>query len=317
VAQRLGLTHLPLRGSAGLDLQASHRLPVSPLDRAGQGTPERGDSLPANYFSVKLDLGRALMKLKPVLLTSKIARHRAIIVWTAATFRTISAGCARGGTMGDFTEQEIHTVYRVMAARRDMRHFRPDPLDEALLKRLLGAAHMAPSVGLMQPWRFVRVRDAQLRASIHALVEAERLETARALGEREEEFMRLKVEGILDCGELLIVSLMSGRKAHVFGRRTLPEMDLASVACAIQNLWLAARAENIGMGWVSLFDPEALRLLLHMPEGSRPVAVLCLGYVPAFYARPMLEEIDWARRFDLDTMVTTDYWVEGTDAPSP
>jgi 5,6-dimethylbenzimidazole synthase len=219
--------------------------------------------------------------------------------------------------MADFTEHEINTVYRVMAARRDMRHFLQDPLDETLLERLLGAAHMAPSVGLMQPWRFVRVRNTQLRASIHALVEAERLETARALGEREEEFMRLKVEGILNCGELLVVALMAGREAHVFGRRTLPEMDLASVACAIQNLWLAARAENIGMGWVSLFDPEALRQLLRMPKGSRPVAVLCLGYVPAFYPRPMLEEVDWARRFDLKTMVTTDYWIDSADAPTP
>ena len=213
-----------------------------------------------------------------------------------------------------FNDSEREAVYRAIYERRDMRHFRPDPLDEALLERLLGAAHPAPSVGLMQPWRFVRVRDAALRASVHALVETERLETARALGEREQEFMRLKVEGILDCGELLIAALMAGREAHVFGRRTLPEMDLASVACAIQNLWLAARAENIGMGWVSLFDPEALRQLLRMPLGSRPVAVLCLGHVPAFYPRPMLEEMNWAHRFDLKNMVTTDYWPENGDA---
>ncbi len=210
--------------------------------------------------------------------------------------------------MGDFTDKEIEVVYRVIAARRDMRHFCSDPLDEALIERLLGAAHSAPSVGLMQPWRFVRVRDTHLRSSIHALVEAERLATARALGEREDEFMRLKVEGIRECGELLVAALMAGREAHVFGRRTMPEMDLASVACAIQNLWLAARAENVGMGWVSLFDPEALRVLLRMPPGSRPVAVLCLGYVPAFYSRPMLEEVNWARRFDLKTLVKTDYW---------
>jgi 5,6-dimethylbenzimidazole synthase len=120
--------------------------------------------------------------------------------------------------------------------------------------------------------------------------------------------MRLKVEGILECGELLVAALMAGREAHVFGRRTMPDMDLASVACAIQNLWLAARAEDIGMGWVSLFDPEALRELLRMPEGSRPVAVLCLGHVAEFYARPLLEETHWARRVDLETLVATDYW---------
>jgi 5,6-dimethylbenzimidazole synthase len=210
--------------------------------------------------------------------------------------------------MSDFTEQEISAIYRVMASRRDMRHFRADPLDEGLVERLLSAAHLAPSVGLMQPWRFIRVRDPGLRSSIHGLVEAERVQTARALGEREDEFMRLKVEGILGCGEVLVAALMDGREVHVFGRRTMPEMDLASVSCAIQNLWLAARAENVGMGWVSLFDPEALRVLLRMPEGSRPVAILCLGYVPAFYPRPMLEEANWAERCDLKNLVKTDYW---------
>jgi 5,6-dimethylbenzimidazole synthase len=212
--------------------------------------------------------------------------------------------------MGDFTPQEIATVYRVMAMRRDMRHFLPDPLDSALLGRLLSAAHMAPSVGLMQPWRFIRIRDPALRASIHALVETERVKTAQALAEREDEFMRLKVEGILECGELLVAALADGREAHVFGRRTMPEMDLASVACAIQNLWLAARAENVGMGWVSLFDPEALRLLIHMPEGSRPVAVLCLGYVSAFYESPMLEDVGWTHRLVQEMIVQTDYWSE-------
>ncbi len=212
----------------------------------------------------------------------------------------------------DFTAQEIATVYRVMGMRRDMRHFLPDPLDDALMERLLCAAHLAPSVGFMQPWRFIRVQDSQLRKRVHTLVETERVETARALGEREDEFMRLKVEGILECGELLIAALAGGREAHVFGRRTMPDMDLASVACAIQNLWLAARAESVGMGWVSLFDPEALRQLLRMPQGSRPVAVLCLGRVPAFYAGPMLEEANWAHRIPLKDMLHTDYWSDSS-----
>src|SRR6202167_6006403 len=215
--------------------------------------------------------------------------------------------------MGDFTAEEIAAVYRLMAMRRDIRHFLSDPLDDALLGRLLGAAHLAPSVGFMQPWRFIRIRDRALRTQIHALVETERLQTARALGEREDEFMRLKVEGILECGELLVAALCHGREAHVFGRRTMPDMDLASVACAIQNLWLAARAENIGMGWVSLFDPEALRQLVRLPEGSRPVAVLCLGHVPEFYPRPMLEMTDWARGCGIAELVHTDYWPDAGD----
>src|SRR6202140_5846540 len=136
--------------------------------------------------------------------------------------------------MADFTSQEIAAVYRVIAMRRDMRHFLPEPLDEALVGRLLAAAHMAPSVGLMQPWRFIRIRDPGLRAGIHALVEEERLKTAQALAEREDEFMRLKVEGILDCGELLVAALADGREGHVFGRRTIPAMALASGECPIK-----------------------------------------------------------------------------------
>jgi 5,6-dimethylbenzimidazole synthase len=205
--------------------------------------------------------------------------------------------------MTDFTEDEIAAIYRVVALRRDMRHFLPDPLDEALVQRLLGAAHLAPSVGFMQPWRFIRVRSRDMRNQIHALVDAERRRTANALGEREDEFMRLKVEGIRECAEVFVVALTHDRERHIFGRRTMPEMDLASVACAIQNLWLVARAEGVGMGWVSLFEPEQLAQLLGLPAGSRPIAILCLGQVPEFYKKPMLEETNWAQRLDLDTLV--------------
>ena len=210
--------------------------------------------------------------------------------------------------MNRFTENEIAAVYRVIAERRDMRHFLPDPLDPALFARLLAAAHQAPSVGFMQPWRFIRITDHALREKIHVLAEAERLATAHALGEREDEFLRLKVEGIRECGELLVAALMDKREPHVFGRRTLPEMDLASVSCAIQNLWLAARAEGIGMGWVSLFDPEQLRQLLHMPEGAKPVAILCLGHVEAFYPKPMLEMTGWAERQSLADLICENVW---------
>ncbi|AXK40554.1 5,6-dimethylbenzimidazole synthase [Crenobacter cavernae] len=210
--------------------------------------------------------------------------------------------------MNRYSDTDIAAVYRVIRERRDMRHFRPDPLGPALLERLLQAAHLAPSVGFMQPWRFIRISDAALRRQIHALVEAERIRTADALGERQDEFMRLKVEGILDCGEVLVAALMDGREHHVFGRRTLPEMDLASVACAIQNLWLAARAEGIGLGWVSLFDPAALGELLQLPPGAKAVAILCLGHVDAFYAKPMLEQEDWASRQPLAALLSENYW---------
>ncbi|MEH6387065.1 5,6-dimethylbenzimidazole synthase [Pseudomonas profundi] len=207
-----------------------------------------------------------------------------------------------------FSAAERDAVYRAIRERRDMRHFNGGSVAPEQLARLLQAAHQAPSVGLMQPWRFVRVLDPALRQAIHELVDAERCLTAEALGERSDEFMQLKVEGILECAELLVAALPEGRDAHVFGRRTLPEMDLASLSCAIQNMWLAARAEGLGMGWVSLFDPLALAQLLNMPAGARPVAVLCLGPVDRFYARPMLEELGWTQGRPLDELIFTDSW---------
>lgn len=207
-----------------------------------------------------------------------------------------------------FSDAERAAVYRAIAERRDMRHFRPDPVDPAVLQRLLEAAHHAPSVGLMQPWRFLRITEPALRKDMQALVEEERQRTAHALDNRAQEFLRLKVEGILDCGEVLVAALMDGRESHIFGRRTLPEMDLASVSCAIQNLWLAARAEGLGMGWVSIFDPVALARLLDMPPGAKPVAILCLGHVDAFYSAPMLELQGWTQARPLEELLYTNQW---------
>ena len=206
-------------------------------------------------------------------------------------------------------------IYRVIAERRDMRRFVPGSVvAEEVLARLLQAAHAAPSVGLMQPWRFIRITDAALRRDIHALVDEERLRTAEALGPRGDEFLALKVEGILECAELFVVALGDGRQAHVFGRRTLPQMDLASVSCAIQNLWLAARAEGLGMGWVSIFDPRRLAELLGMPDDAEPVAILCLGPVPDFPDRPALEIDQWAFGRPLTEFVSENGWV--TPAPT-
>lgn len=208
----------------------------------------------------------------------------------------------------DFSDAERAAVYRAIRERRDMRHFSGGDVPAEQLSRLLEAAHQAPSVGLMQPWRFVRITQPRLRTAIHQLVNEERQRTADALGERAEDFMRLKVEGILDCAELLVAALPDGREQHVFGSRTLPEMDLASVACAIQNLWLAARAEGLGLGWVSLFDPQALADLLGMPADAKPVAVLCLGPVEAFYAEPMLVEQGWTSPRPLSELIFTNRW---------
>ena len=207
-----------------------------------------------------------------------------------------------------FSPQERAAVYRAIAERRDMRHFSGGSVAPELLARLLEAAHQAPSVGLMQPWRFIRISDPALRAQMQAQVEEERVRTAEALGERADEFMKLKVEGISDCAEVLVAALMDDREKHIFGRRTLPEMDMASLSCAIQNLWLASRAEGLGMGWVSLFDPQALASLLGMPEGAKPLAILCLGPVEEFYPAPMLVLEGWAQARPLNELLYENQW---------
>lgn len=204
----------------------------------------------------------------------------------------------------------VAAVYRVIHERRDMRHFLPLPVDPDALQRLLQAAHAAPSVGLSQPWRIVRITRPDVRERIYHLVQEERQRTAEAMGGRGDEFLRLKVEGVRECGELLVVAVRDGGSREVFGRRTLPEMDLASAACAIQNLWLAARAEGLGMGWVSLFEPRALAELLGCPADVRPIAVLCLGHVERFYTAPMLALQQWRQPRPLAELVYENGWPE-------
>jgi 5,6-dimethylbenzimidazole synthase len=207
-----------------------------------------------------------------------------------------------------YSPDALDAIYRVIYERRDIRHFLPTPVDPATLQRLLAAMHAAPSVGLSQPWRILRITSPELRDSIHCLAEQERHRTADALAQRKQEFLRLKVQGILQCGEVLVVGVRDGGAAEVFGRRTLPEMDLASTACAIQNLWLAARAEGLGMGWVSLFDPQALATLLRFPPDVRPLAILCLGHVDQFYPAPMLVMEHWREPCPIAELMHENLW---------
>lgn len=207
-----------------------------------------------------------------------------------------------------YTEAEKQAVYKAMSERRDMRHFNGESLESALLQRILAAAHLAPSVGLMQPWRFIRITDHSIKGALQSVVEKERQLTAQALGDRKDDFLKLKVEGMKQCSEIIVAALPDKREKYVFGRRTLPEMDLASLACAIQNMWLAARVEGVGMGWVSLFDPEEVKEVLAMPASSHPVAILCIGHVDKFYDKPMLVEEKWAEARPLEELVYENRW---------
>ncbi len=210
-----------------------------------------------------------------------------------------------------YDEAARAAVYRVIRERRDVRSFLPTPVDPGTLARILQCAHAAPSVGLSQPWRFLHITRPDLRRQIHALVQQERLRTADALGHRRAEFLRLKVEGILDCAALLVVALLQGGTREIFGRRTLAEMDLASVACAIENLWLAARAEGLGVGWVSMFEPQTLAEMLQFPPTARPIAILCLGNVAEFDPAPRLMLERWRDPRPLEELLFENVWPEG------
>lgn len=211
-----------------------------------------------------------------------------------------------------FEAGAVDAVYHAIHQRRDMRHFAGGSIAPDTLRRLLEAAHAAPSVGLSQPWRIVRITDAALRGAIHTLVHDEVARTADALCARRDEFLALKVEGIRDCAELLVVAVDDGGAQEIFGRRTLPEMSLASAACAIQNLWLAARAEGLGLGWVSMFEPGELATLLNLPTRAKPIAVLCLGPVEQFYAAPMLQLERWREPRPLAALLCENRWTDAT-----
>ena len=215
------------------------------------------------------------------------------------------------------SDADVAAVYRTIHSRRDIREFVPGPLAAGVLERLLLAAHAAPSVGYMQPWRLIHVTDSALRASIAGIVETERQRTAAAMPTRNAEFLKLKVEGLKNCAEVVVVALMNGREHHIFGRRTMPEMDLASAACAIQNMWLAARAEGVGLGWVSIFEPDALSGLLSMPAGAKPIAILCIGQVESFPERPLLDILGWGQRLALERVVFENRWPADAEPTPP
>ncbi len=208
-----------------------------------------------------------------------------------------------------FDEAQRATVYRVIAERRDVRHgYLPEPLAADVLARLLAAAHQAPSVGLMQPTRFVVVRDAVIRHGVHDAF-ARANDAARATYDevRGAQYAGLKLEGLLEAPQhLCVLCDANSTRGHGLGRQTMPETALYSTVCAVQNLWLAARAEGVGVGWVSILDPQSLRDLLHIPEHLVLVAYLCLGYVDRFAEEPDLERFGWETRTALASVVFED-----------
>jgi len=221
----------------------------------------------------------------------------------------------RGWRLGDDARAALAAV---IDGRRDVRRFRPDPVDDALLERVLDAAHRAPSVGLSQPWRFVVVRSTETRARVRALAERERARQAPRFGPRARAFLDQKVEGVLEAPVGVCVCCVPPPEGtEVLGRATIPATDIYSTACAIQNLWLTARAEGLGVGWVSFYRPDELRAVLGIPEAVEPVAWLCVGWPDERPLRPGLERAGWARRRPLADVIHRERWPARTDVPAP
>jgi 5,6-dimethylbenzimidazole synthase len=212
--------------------------------------------------------------------------------------------------MSDFTADQKQSVYDVIRKRRDVRAFKSDPIPDDTLARILSAAHQAGSVGFMQPWNFILVRESKIRRSIWEHVNAERLSAANDFsGEKREKYLSFKLEGILDAPVNICVTCDPTRQGPaVLGRSTIRETDVYSTCCAIQNLWLAARVEDIGVGWVSILRREFLQAALNLPSHVIPIAYLCLGYPVAFEDKPMLETQGWLPRLKLEDLVFEDAW---------
>lgn len=211
----------------------------------------------------------------------------------------------------EFNQSEKEGLYKAIYTRRDIREqFSPDSIPEEVLARVLYAAHHAPSVGFMQPWNFILIRDIKRRQQVHASFRTANAEAVLLFeGEKREKYSKLKLEGILETPLNICITCDRSRFGPVvIGRTTDLNMDMFSTVCAVQNLWLAARAEGLGVGWVSILQQDDLINILELPDQVIPIAYLCIGYVKEFPSRPELETKRWLSRLALKDLVFSDSW---------
>ncbi|XGI83392.1 5,6-dimethylbenzimidazole synthase [Halorutilales archaeon Cl-col2-1] len=212
--------------------------------------------------------------------------------------------------MTSFTDDEIDSFHRLVRSRRDIRRFRSDEVPDDVLERMLDAAHHAPSVGFSQPWDFVLVEDDDKKSEIKDVAERAINAAEEAYREpRKSEFGRLKLEGIEESPVNICVTCDPTRDApHVLGRNSMRRADVYSTCLAVQNLWLAARAEGVGVGWVSFLYPHEVREILGIPHHVEPIAYLCVGYPEEFPDEPTLQKEGWRERIDLEDLVHRGSW---------
>ena len=211
------------------------------------------------------------------------------------------------------TGSEKDGLYKAIFSRRDVRsHFVGKEIPDDVLLRILNAAHHAPSVGFSQPWNFILIKDKGIRQKVKDSFVRERDRSIPMLDgdkTRQKQYVSLKLEGIMESAINVCVTYDPTRFGpFVLGRTSIEETGVYSVACAIQNLWLAARAEGVGVGWVSILSNKDLEKILAIPQQVRPVAYLCLGYVSEFSVKPDLERVGWLPRMGLDKVVCYEKW---------
>lgn len=211
----------------------------------------------------------------------------------------------------EFSAAERDAIYKCIFNRRDVRgQFLATPIPDDVLARILHAAHHAPSVGFMQPWDFIIVKDNAVKQKVRDAFSIAHNQAAEMFhGNRQETYRRLKLEGIIEAPVGICVTCDRSRAGPVvIGRTHQPEMDLYSAVCAVQNFWLAARAENVGVGWVSILCHDDLRNALGIPVSIQPIAYLCVGYVSHFFQKPELETAGWLPRLPLEDVLWFDRW---------
>ena len=211
----------------------------------------------------------------------------------------------------EFTDEEKKGLYKAIYSRRDVRsHFTSRSIKDDILSRILNAAHHAPSVGFSQPWNFILIKDIITKKKIKDSFEEEKNRSSKLVGEpKRSKYISFKLEGILESPINLCVTYDPSKFGpFVIGRSSIPEAGLYSVCCAIQNLWLAARTEGVGLGWVSILSNDTLKEVLELPEHVVPIAYLCLGYVDEFAQKPDLETAGWLPRLDLKDVVYFEKW---------
>jgi len=209
------------------------------------------------------------------------------------------------------TTQERDAVYKTIFARRDVRsEFEPTEIPDDVLHRIITAAHHAPSVGFMQPWDFIVIKSNESKEKIKAGFDLAHAQSAAMFSdEKSQQYSRLKLEGIVEAPIGICVTCDRNKTGEiVIGRTINNEMDLYSSVCAVQNLWLAARAENVGLGWVSIIHNDVLRKTLNIPQHIEIIAYLCLGYVSHFKDKPELELLGWLPRRDIKDVLHFEQW---------